>query len=82
MILHWNLKYATEYAKDREMLGEFLKICTVEERSDKKRWCTFDIQQQFHSDCSKTTNYGYNSGNPCMLFIFNNVSKFLIKQYE
>ncbi|MCP9263317.1 hypothetical protein DINM_006180 [Dirofilaria immitis] len=56
--------YLTKYAKKQEMMKEFLKICTAHERSDNKRKCTFDIQQQFHSDCSKTTNYGYNSGNP------------------
>ncbi|KAM3728672.1 Sodium/potassium-transporting ATPase subunit [Dirofilaria immitis] len=64
--------YLTKYAKKQEMMKEFLKICTAHERSDNKRKCTFDIQQQFHSDCSKTTNYGYNSGNPCILFIFEN----------
>ncbi|KAL3989445.1 Sodium / potassium ATPase beta chain family protein [Acanthocheilonema viteae] len=64
--------YLAKYAEDREMMREFLKICTMQERSDGKRWCAFDIQQQFHSDCSKTTNYGYNSGNPCVLFIFDN----------
>uniref|UniRef100_A0A0R3RTH6 Sodium/potassium-transporting ATPase subunit beta n=1 Tax=Elaeophora elaphi TaxID=1147741 RepID=A0A0R3RTH6_9BILA len=64
--------YLAKYAKDGEMMGEFLKICAMQERSDRKRWCAFDIQQQFHSDCSKTTNYGYNSGNPCVLFIFEN----------
>ncbi|VIO88371.1 Uncharacterized protein BM_BM10351 [Brugia malayi] len=64
--------YLEKYVKDRETMGEFLKICTMEERSDKNHWCAFDIKRQFHSDCSKTTNYGYDSGNPCMLFIFNN----------
>ncbi|CAG9532228.1 unnamed protein product [Cercopithifilaria johnstoni] len=65
-------EYLSKYAENQEIMREFLKICTIEEQSDKKRWCSFDIQQQFHSDCSKTTNYGYNSGNPCVLFIFDN----------
>ncbi|VDK81088.1 unnamed protein product [Onchocerca ochengi] len=64
--------YLTKYAKDQEMMKEFLKICTAQERSDNKHKCTVNIQQQFQSDCSRTTNYGYDSGNPCFLFIFEN----------
>uniref|UniRef100_A0A915PTP4 Sodium/potassium-transporting ATPase subunit beta n=1 Tax=Setaria digitata TaxID=48799 RepID=A0A915PTP4_9BILA len=64
--------YLEKYMEEQEMMKRYLKFCTVGERHDKNRWCAIDIRQQFQSDCSKATNYGYNSGNPCILFIFEN----------
>lgn len=55
------------------MMNEFLKICSAQQRGDKNHWCTFDMRRQFRSGCSKETNYGYDSGNPCILFVFDNV---------
>ncbi|VDK88563.1 unnamed protein product [Litomosoides sigmodontis] len=64
--------YLEKYAEEQKQMKEFATTCTTRERSNRQRSCAFDVQRQFHSDCSKTTNYGYSSGSPCVLFVFNN----------
>ncbi|VDK66087.1 unnamed protein product [Gongylonema pulchrum] len=55
-------------------MEKYLKQCSAQERNDGVQWCTFDFEREFGYDCSKATNYGYDNGNPCFLFVFENVS--------
>ncbi|VDM97079.1 unnamed protein product [Thelazia callipaeda] len=64
--------YIAKYMEYQEKIKNYLKNCTVKDRRDEGQWCSFDIRQALGSECSKASNYGYNSGNPCILFAFEN----------
>uniref|UniRef100_A0A0M3HI70 Kringle domain-containing protein n=1 Tax=Ascaris lumbricoides TaxID=6252 RepID=A0A0M3HI70_ASCLU len=68
--------YFIEYRDSQEYMRTYLKRCSPEERSDDEAWCSFDIEREFGTACSKYNNYGYDNDQPCILFAFKDVCLF------
>ncbi|CAJ0583089.1 unnamed protein product, partial [Mesorhabditis spiculigera] len=71
-------KYVTEidkfldiYWKEQLERQRYMTDCTVYDKP-KDKWCRFSAKKHFktNGECSPRNNYGFDSGEPCLLFAF------------
>jgi len=65
-----------KYLENYRLQSKDYQNCTDGQKPDNGKWCQFNLNW-LGTNCTKENGYGYNDGNPCILFAFRNVKNWM-----